>query len=42
MIYDIQALVLMMARRRLGDKPLSVQMPTRFTDAYMQPLGEIS
>ena len=30
------ALVQVMAWHRIGDKPLSEQMLTRFTDAYMQ------
>ena len=30
------ALVKMMARRRIGDKPLSEQLLIQFADAYMQ------
>ena len=35
-INNIQALVQVMAWRRIGDKPLSEPMQTRYTDAYMQ------
>ena len=35
-INNIPALVQIMARRRPGDKPLSEQMLSRFTNAYMQ------
>ena len=35
----IPALVPIMAWRRPGDKPLSEQMLTRFTEAYMWHLG---
>ena len=31
-----------MARPRIGDKPLSEQVLTQFTDAYMRHWGEIS
>ena len=33
------ALVQIMAWRRIGDKPLSESILTRFTDAYMRHLG---
>ena len=36
------ALVQIMAWRRIGDKPLSEAMPTRFTDVYMWHKGEMS
>ena len=36
---NIQALVQIMAWRRIGDKPLSEPMLTWFDDAYMQHLG---
>ena len=36
------ALIKIMAWRWIGDKLLSEQMPTRFTDAYMRDLGEMS
>ena len=36
-----QALVKIMAWRRIGDKPLSEPMLTRFTDAYMRHKGEM-
>ena len=36
------ALVEIMAWRRIGDKPLSEPMLTRFTDAYMRHSGEMS
>ena len=35
-INNIPALVLMMAWRRIGDKPLSEPMLTRYNDAYMR------
>ena len=35
-------LVQIMAWRRIGDKPLSEPMLTRFTDTYMQHLMEMS
>ena len=35
------ALVKIMACHRIGDKPLSEPMFTRFTDAYMRHLGEM-
>ena len=35
-IYKNQAVVQIMAWRRIGDKPLSELMLTRFTDAYMR------
>ena len=35
-IDNIPALVQIMAWRRIGDKPLSESMLTRFTDAYMR------
>ena len=35
-INNIPALVKIMAWRRIGDKPLSEPMLTRFTDAYMR------
>ena len=35
-IDNILALIQIKAGRRIGDKPLSEPMPTRFTDAYMQ------
>ena len=37
-----QALVQIMAWRRIGDKPLCEPMPIRSTDAYMRRLGEMS
>ena len=39
-IHNNPALVQMMAWRRLGDKPLSVPMLTRFTDACMWHMGD--
>ena len=36
LINNIPALVQIMAWRRIGDKPLSEPMLTRFTDLYMQ------
>ena len=36
------ALVLIMAWRRTGDKPLPEPMLTQFTDAYMRHYGEMS
>ena len=36
------ALVQIMAWRRIGDKPLSEPMLTRFIDAYMEHYGEMS
>ena len=36
------ALVKMMAWRRIGSKPLSEPVLTRFTDAYMRHHGEMS
>ena len=41
-INNIPALVQIMAWHRPGDKPLSEQMLTRFTDAYMRHKGEMS
>ena len=41
-ISNIPALVQIMAWRRPGDKPLPEPMLTRFTDAYMRHLGEMS
>ena len=41
-INNILALVQVMAWRRLGDKPLSEPMPTRFTDAYMRHSASMS
>ena len=35
-IYNKPAFVQMMAWRRIGNKPLSELLPTRFTDAYMR------
>ena len=35
-IYKNPAVVQIMAWRRIGDKPLSELMLTRFTDAYMR------
>ena len=35
-IDNISALVLVMAWRRIGDKPLPEPMITQFTDAFMQ------
>ena len=40
-IASYPALVWIMAWRRIGDKPLSEAMLTRFTDAYMQHQREI-
>ena len=39
---NIPALVQIMAWHRIGDKPLSEPMLTRFTDAYMRHKGEMS
>ena len=41
-IDNIQTLVKIMAWRRIGDKPLSEPMLTRFTDAYMRHYGKMS
>ena len=35
------ALIKIMAWHRIGDKPLSEPMLTRFTDAYMRHYGEM-
>ena len=35
-IDNMSALVQIMAWRRSGDKPLSEQMPTQLSDAYMR------
>ena len=40
-IYNNPALVQIMAWRRIGDKPLSEPMLSRFTDAYMRHYGEM-
>ena len=41
-IDNIPALVQIMAWRRIGDKPLSEPMLTRFTGAYTRHLGKMS
>ena len=40
-INNKQALVQVMAWRRIGDKPLPELMMAQFTDAYMRHYGEI-
>ena len=42
LIDNMSALFQIMAWHRSGDKPLSEQMLTQFTDAYMQHKGEMS
>ena len=41
-IYNIPALVQIMAWCRTGDKPLSEPMMVQFTEAYMERLGSMS
>ena len=41
LINNIQALVQIMAWRRIGDKPLSEPMLPRFSDAYMRHYGQV-
>ena len=41
-IYNIPALVQIMAWRRTGDKPLSEPMMTQFNDAYMRHSASMS
>ena len=41
-INDVPALVQIKAWRRIGDKPLSEPMLTRFTDAYMRHYGKMN
>ena len=41
-IHNKPSFVQVMARRRIGDKPLPGTMITQFTDAYMRHKGEMS